>query len=285
MEQMHYLFVGNPGTGKSTMLNALTGDANFSSGFSAGEGKTKELQFLEHQGNLYMDTPGLEDVNLRKQAAQEISKALKRDGRYKIFFVVTLEAGRVRPADCATMKLVLDAAPEIGQNYAVILNKVSKKAAQVAASDKTQRDNILAALFSGVQPTIFVNFNPSDPDLEDEDNVVKPLPAPLEEFILNVVPDVKVTSSKVADVSADGFEQMAERFETLINDLRQDNNLLRRQLESQQKDLERQQRELAESGRPLPSGDPDLLSQILPLAANQSRSCGWNMISIFSAVH
>lgn len=60
-----------------------------------------------------MDTPGLADIKLRKQAAKAITEALKRDGNYQIFFVITLEAGRIRPEDMATIKLVLESASDI----------------------------------------------------------------------------------------------------------------------------------------------------------------------------
>jgi hypothetical protein len=38
-----------------------------------------------------MDTPGLSDIEMRKKAAEEITKALKKNGKYYLFFVVTLD--------------------------------------------------------------------------------------------------------------------------------------------------------------------------------------------------
>ena len=53
--------------------------------------------------------------------------ALKRDGEYNIFFVITLEAGRLRPEDTETMKLVLEAAP-IKDKYTIVINKATPAA-------------------------------------------------------------------------------------------------------------------------------------------------------------
>merc|ERR1712060_85686 len=97
---------------------------------SLGKGLTVELQREEVDGNVYMDTPGLADVELREAAARAISRALKQDGWYKLFFVITLEAGRIRPQDQTTLKLVLTAAPEIQENYGVIITKVTARAKQ-----------------------------------------------------------------------------------------------------------------------------------------------------------
>lgn len=86
--------VGNPGVGKSTLLNALIGEANFTAGESyTGSGVTTVLQEAQHDGITYMDTPGLNDYERRKQCAAEITAALKKSGLYFICFVLTTEEG------------------------------------------------------------------------------------------------------------------------------------------------------------------------------------------------
>jgi len=67
------------------------------------------------------DTPGLETRKKRKEAAEAIYQALKVSGVYKILFVVTIEMGRLRPADIATMQIVLNAAHIT--KYGVIMNR------------------------------------------------------------------------------------------------------------------------------------------------------------------
>ncbi len=49
----HILFVGNPGTGKSTLLNSLIGSVQFKSGISYGGGLTSCLQWHDHSGIRY----------------------------------------------------------------------------------------------------------------------------------------------------------------------------------------------------------------------------------------
>ena len=90
------VFVGNPGTGKSTLLNGLIGKVEFESGVSFGEGLTQRLQRYTHtDGTVYMDTPGLDDIKSKKEAAAEIEAALRSGGSFRIFFLVLLDSGFV----------------------------------------------------------------------------------------------------------------------------------------------------------------------------------------------
>ena len=118
------LFIGNPGTGKSTLANCIAECVLFKSGISIGSGKTHTLDRKEYNGIIYLDTPGLADIKMRQAAAKSITKALKQDGYYQIFFVVTLSAGRVRPEDLTPLWLVLLNAPSI-KSFSIIINKLS----------------------------------------------------------------------------------------------------------------------------------------------------------------
>ena len=141
---MNLMFIGNPGSGKSTTCNAILGQVAFNSGLHTTGLTTESSQHpWEHEGVMHAitDTPGLADVNMRKEAAEEISKALKGDIIYKIFFVVTLESGRVRPADLTTIDLVLDCLPDKGANIpvSVIVTKMSKKLKNKLAQETGQQ--------------------------------------------------------------------------------------------------------------------------------------------------
>jgi GTPase Era involved in 16S rRNA processing len=129
-DKEYFLLVGNPGTGKSTLINSLIGKEVAHAGLSlTGSGITKKMQVFEHNNRIYIDTPGLDEdsVQERLDAAKEIEKALKFAGSYRIFFVFTLEAGRIKPADVATLNLVMNAIGKQDKKYNIIVNKLEKK--------------------------------------------------------------------------------------------------------------------------------------------------------------
>lgn len=119
--------VGNPGSGKSTILNSLAEEVIFQSGISIGQGLTTRLQTWERDGAILIDTPGLEDVAKKTQAGKELDKMLAQNIPIKIVFVVTLEHGRVRPADCVTIDLVLSAikSADTDNKFGVVINQAS----------------------------------------------------------------------------------------------------------------------------------------------------------------
>lgn len=165
LEEGRFLFtniimLGNPGSGKSTILNGLTKKETdgvlFSSGTSIGMGKTRALQQEFVDGVVYIDAPGLADINMRKLAAKEITEGLKQEGNYKIFFVITLESGRLRGQDKMMLKNILDAMKgEVNAGeFRLIINKLEPKVRETlqytikGEDGKTSLDRLLESLFT-----------------------------------------------------------------------------------------------------------------------------------------
>ena len=143
-EKEYWLFVGNPGAGKSTIINSLLKQEIAKAGTSAGGGLTKNFALYPHGNITYVDTPGLEDIENRAGAAKEIEKALKQDGKYRIFFIIKTDNLRIRPADLATIDIVLDAINLQNIEYNIIINQLTGKDAKVFYSNS---DTIESSLF------------------------------------------------------------------------------------------------------------------------------------------
>lgn len=126
LENTAITVIGNPGTGKSTILNTAIGSPVFSSGLSFGTGLTTHLQEHDYDGAKYIDTPGLDDINSRSIACEHLNLLLKSpDVSLKIVFVVIALKGRILPKDALTIRLVLDAISSVNVNdrFGVIVNQ------------------------------------------------------------------------------------------------------------------------------------------------------------------
>ena len=236
VEPSKFLLIGNPGTGKSTILNGLIGKPKFKSGISYGIGMTYQLDKVRDGKHEFMDTPGLSDVKRRDAAAEAITKALKQNGHYKIFFVITLQNGRVKPEDVATMNLVLKAAPIT--HYGIIINQVPPREYREMAKDEQVASHVLGLLCASVPPgkaTLHFHLVQRDDDLEGQDNVVKPLPEDLFQFILGT-PGMVIASKDVAKVRAHEFEDMMETLSHQITVLQKDNKKMKEQVQQSFRD-------------------------------------------------
>ena len=78
MSQQYRLFIGNPGVGKSTLVNCLAQKVLFKNGISIGSGMTYQMEKEEHDGIVYMDTPGLADIKLRKLPQKQSQRLLSK---------------------------------------------------------------------------------------------------------------------------------------------------------------------------------------------------------------
>ncbi|GJJ77060.1 hypothetical protein EMPS_09419 [Entomortierella parvispora] len=127
------IFVGNPGVGKSALLNALGG--TFDSGFSRVSGLTRQAttQELELKGRpiRLVDMPGIYDSGRENKEGNflrnlELLQATLNNGDdYVLFFVISPRRGRIDSSDLALLKLVLDNI-ESGPTVGLIFTQIRK---------------------------------------------------------------------------------------------------------------------------------------------------------------
>lgn len=108
------IVVGNPGCGKSFVMNEITGGKHFESGASIGHGLTRRKKVVTVGEIDYADTPGLADMERGHECAEQISSAVNEGWRLRqhvvILFIVTLSCGgQPRQEDLQTMASVRDA--------------------------------------------------------------------------------------------------------------------------------------------------------------------------------
>jgi hypothetical protein len=207
---------------------------------------------------------------MRKKAAQEISKALRhREGNYKIVFVVTEEAGRVRPADGVTMALVLDALPDKKTPYGIVVNKMSKHNIQRLDSEESNKREFLVCLNEGRDnKTAFIHLYPKREELDDQENAVHEPEGTFIQF-LDLLPSVLIKPKEVKEIKTGEYDKRIEFLEEKINKLLQDKGEQDRQFEliqgqladqmKKNKDLEQQL--AAPMNQPSPL---DVLMVVLP---------------------
>ena len=218
------IFVGNPGSGKSTLLNSLAGKILFQSGVSFGQGMTTAVETGQgNDGKLYGDTPGLDDVEIRAKAAEEINKILREYEAVKLCFVITLEAGRVKPADKATLEVILDALPiSTANRFSIIINKLEKSLiAQFKNPEKLGK--ILLQLTSEKHITSHIYLVPKDDAAYDEENKMLSNVQILRSA-LETAPIFRYHKADVKDIKHDAFEDMQKKFAVDLEEIRKANS-------------------------------------------------------------
>jgi len=219
------MFVGNPGVGKSSTINALKqemvakADVNLGSGLTQFFTKYKH----QHQGRNYLlfDTPGLDDMKIRGQAAAEIEKALKQEGSYKLFFVITLEAGRVKPSDVATIEMVMDAIKRDDKAYNVIVNKISKLEKN-ALSLSSNIDVLFQQINAGKYKTKNIFYIDLDRDLADGDKSFFKPSIDFENFIYRDSQGILIKKVEVEKIKIDKFEEIRMANEQELNKIKEE---------------------------------------------------------------
>ena len=211
------VFIGNPGAGKSTLLNAAIGKAVFQSGLSIGCGLTQRMKMVDMNGNFWGDTPGLDDVMTRDQTVKEIIKTFRNaEGSvYRLVFVVTLESGRLRAVDLATVQLVLDAISYAVNEkiiFGVIVNKIEPEVKKALEESKEDFDAFMTTFgLSGYKPSE-VFLYPMVEELVEADNALHEEPPTGFLGFLERVQPMSITSSQVQDINDEDFEALKANY-------------------------------------------------------------------------
>jgi predicted GTPase len=215
-----FIVIGNPGCGKSTLINCYVGEQLFTSGPSRnGSGVTYQLdEMCSKDGRKFLDTPGLSDVQMRKAAAEAIDKALQVGGVFKILFMVLETEGRWRSDDLTTMKLVIDATRgQISKDkYAILVNKCDEEFLQDLEDDSDLKKDTLATLFNSCEDrkmptTCHILFAPMVSAMKRKHNMLMKLDPSVEKF-LDALPVLNINKDEVDEVRHQEFEEMVELF-------------------------------------------------------------------------
>ena len=222
-----FVAIGNPGTGKSTILNALANEVLFKSGISFGRGLTTRLDKRINKYGTFYDTPGMADDTYRMEAAIAIRNALRKGGRFRLLFFLTTDAGRVVKQDITTMKLVLETVPEIRHNYGIIINKVSAEVARKLQREENLQSS-LALILNGIDKdricaTSNIMIVQKIDELVDEDDIlidaneiVSPDGMTLDNFVYDHVPTVDLMSLKASNIESNEIQGKIDLFELMI---------------------------------------------------------------------
>lgn len=221
------VFIGNPGTGKSSTMNCYLGEVLFKSGFSkTGSGVTFQLDIQRSGDNTWMDTPGLSDTMLREEAARAINEALQQGGAFRLVFVLTLEEGRVRADDITTIKMVLEACngrcEQVGiDQFALLINKTSKEwLDQMSKEELGVWCKSVNSFFTKkkMPTTKYINFAPEVTELKAANNKLVALDASTRAFI-DHLPTINIDKEQLEEVNADDFDALREAMDEMERQL------------------------------------------------------------------
>jgi len=260
------LLIGNPGGGKSTILNGLIGKHRFDSGPAFGGTLTKVFQSeKDSNGNFLVDTPGLADFKTRGQAAYQITAAMKENsahGTMKLIFVVKLDTGRVRATDTVTIQLVLEALPE-NTPYGIIVNHIEPNVYEELFSNHYNFQELCVCLNQGRQnKTTLIHFIECDGKLTGCRNAVPASSNVLKTFINEITYCRAIAGEAIEEVrSMEGeaeLEEIEAEHNRKLRQLEKDGELMSNEMKKMADQYEDEQKELRDQFRNEQAGDKDV---------------------------
>lgn len=120
-----------------------------------------------------------------------------------MFFVLTLESGRVKVDDLVTIKLVLDAVGEsiCDNQYSILVNKVTPEVEELLYYDPKALN--VPPSFGATTNSVFLI--PINPILTDQDNKLDELSPELLDFIENA-PEIIINKGSLQDIQDAQYE-------------------------------------------------------------------------------
>ena len=193
------------------MLNSVAGSIIFPSGPS--KRLTKNVKQKTFRNTTYCDTPGFQWGD-NTETGEAISNLLHLGGTCKVIFVVDLYStdagGWISPYDNAGMRLILEAAPEIKNNFGIIVNGCSEEEMnKLSSSEDIER--FAENIFKFIKPEHHngsIHFVKEDDNLENtENNLLEASEIQdLKDFLNNKVPVIEITKNMSNNVKAEKYK-------------------------------------------------------------------------------
>ena len=213
----HIVFAGNPGSGKSTIVNSCLGEIISSSGPPLINGYNRPFVSHRSGNDVYSDTPGLDELQGMEKTWQELSKVISKYDSLKIIFVITMECGRLRPSDVSMMKLVLRAIQRQGMDtayrYSLIINRLYPHEYLFYKSDKNM--STLLEIFSNISPINSLLFLKSEANLEDKSNCILNEAQNIKKFVDNA-PTINGDSLRKVNLDISTWNAVYKKAESLL---------------------------------------------------------------------